>query len=44
MLRKAKALLLPFYCDGYDENIFLQHLQQVTDFIKACDTEVEAAA
>ena len=39
MLRKAKALLLPFYCDGYDEGIFLRHLQQVTDFIKACDVD-----
>lgn len=43
MLRKAKALLLPFYCDGYDEGIFQKHLQQVKDFITACNVEVEAA-
>ena len=44
MLRKAKALVLPFYCDGYDETIFLPHLQQVTAFIKGCDVDVEEAA
>ena len=44
MLRKAKALLLPFYCDGYDEDIFRQHLQQVKDFVAACDVDVETAA
>ena len=43
MLRKAKALVLPFYCDGYDEEIFRQHLRQITAFIAGCDVDVETA-
>ena len=43
MLRKAKALVLPFYCDGYDEEIFRKHLAKITDYIAACDVELEVA-
>ena len=38
-----KALLLPFYCDGYDLNIAAKQVRQVADFLRTCGVETEVS-
>ena len=43
-MRKPKALLLPFYCDGYDMEAASAQIAQLRDLLTGWGVDVEAAA
>lgn len=43
-MRKPKALLLPFYCDGYDLDAAAQQTETLKALLESCGVEVETAA
>ena len=42
-MRACKALLLPFYCDGYNMEIAKSQVEQVAQLLAGCDIEVQTA-
>lgn len=42
-MRKAKALLLPFYCDGYKMDVAREQIALVRSQLEGCGLEIEAA-
>ena len=42
-MRKAKALLLPFYCDGYKMDVAQEQIALVRKQLEDCDLEIETA-
>ena len=43
-MRAPNALLLPFYCDGYDLEVAAQQTQQLAELLKDWGVEVEVAS
>ena len=42
-VRKANCLLLPFCCEGYELDVANVHVEQVTQFLTACNIDVEVS-